>query len=38
MLFLSKEWMTHLVLIVWNSYEGVHSGQIASLEEMGNRR
>jgi 8-oxo-dGTP pyrophosphatase MutT (NUDIX family) len=29
MLFYPKEGMTHLVLIVRNSYEGVHSGQIA---------
>jgi 8-oxo-dGTP pyrophosphatase MutT (NUDIX family) len=29
MMFLSKNGMTHLVLIVRNSYEGVHSGQIA---------
>jgi 8-oxo-dGTP pyrophosphatase MutT (NUDIX family) len=29
MLFYPKNGMTHLVLIVRNSYEGVHSGQIA---------
>jgi 8-oxo-dGTP pyrophosphatase MutT (NUDIX family) len=29
MLFYQKNGMTHLVLIVRNSYEGVHSGQIA---------
>ncbi|SDW39785.1 NUDIX hydrolase [Flavobacterium degerlachei] len=29
MLFYPKKGMTHLVLIVRNSYEGVHSGQIA---------
>jgi hypothetical protein len=30
--------MTHLVLIVRNSYEGVHSGQIAFPGGMGNGR
>ena len=29
MLFYPKNGITHLVLIVRNSYEGVHSGQIA---------
>lgn len=29
MLFYPKQGMTHLVLIIRNSYEGVHSGQIA---------
>jgi hypothetical protein len=34
-MMLSKNGMTHLVLIVRNSYEGVHSGQIAFPGENG---
>jgi hypothetical protein len=38
MLFYPKNGMTHLVLIVRNSYEGVHSGQIAFPGGNGKRK
>jgi hypothetical protein len=38
MLFYPKNGMTHLVLIVRNSYEGVHSGQIAFPEGNGKQK